>query len=649
MELDSLDMAVLAGAAVAVAYFVYTKFLSEDAQHSKRASTVTMGGPSGAANGSGGGAMSVGIPQSPSGIDDSDFLAKLKATGAQVAIFYGSQTGTAEDFSLRLAREAKRFGITPLVADIQDYDMECLQTVAKEQENTVLLFCVATYGEGEPTDNALEFYNFLKDKEESGDDFDLTGLKFGVFGLGNKTYDHFNAMGMFVDKMLDKLGGQRITDLGLGDDDANMEEDFVNWKEQLWPEVCALFGKDPTDSEISFRQYELRPDLINKDKIFTGEPHFFGSFTKQKRPFTQKNPFVAQVRERRELYDDDDRSCLHIELDIAGSSLKYTAGDHVAVYPKNNPSLVEALAARLGIELDELLYLKATDEYAKKQTPFPCACTFRTALTHYVDICALPGHNIIQELVQYAQDEEEKSRLHHLVTKEGRQEFVKYIHDDLRTVLELTVWFVPELLCAGFKSVDVPADHLIELLPRLQPRCCHVNLIDEKVPVFVRRSTFRLPSKSRIPIIMIGPGTGVAPFRGFLQEREALKAKGKTLGDALLFFGCQHEHKHYMYREELEEFLESGVLSELHSAFSRDQQHKVYVQHLMKNNAKTIWKMIDAGAHIYVCGDAKHMARDVHRALVEIIKAETNLSTQDAETQLKTMAQQRRFQQDVWS
>ena len=257
-----------------------------------------------------------------------------------MAIFYGSQTGTAEDFSLRLAREAKRFGITPIVADIQDYEMDCLKQVATNLKDAVMLFCVATYGEGEPTDNAIEFFNLLKEQEErlqesggaggaggaGGDDDDdvlsLSGLKFGVFGLGNRTYDHFNAMGILVDDMLSKLGGERIVELGQGDDDANMEEDFVNWKDQLWPKVCEVLGKDPTETQMLLRQYELRPDLINQDKIFTGEPHFYGSFSRQKRPFTQKNPFLAKVNERRELYDDDDRSCLHIELDVAGSSIR---------------------------------------------------------------------------------------------------------------------------------------------------------------------------------------------------------------------------------------------------------------------------------------------------------------------------------------
>lgn len=434
MDFDLLDATVLGTIVCAAVYFLFLR--SRKATSDSRGVFSSEAAPKIAA---------FTVPNTPlengnssaQFVDDSDFVGKLKQMGAQIAIFYGSQTGTAEDFSLRIAREAKRYSIVPFVADIQDYEMECLQQVAQNLDKVVIIFCVATYGEGEPTDNAQGFYNFLKDKEESGDEFDLSGLKFAVFGLGNKTYDHFNAMGKFVDKMLDKLGGNRVVELGLGDDDANMEEDFVNWKDQMWPQICSVLGKELAACDGNFRQYEMRPDMINPTKVFTGEPHFFDSFNKQKRPFTQKNPFLASVVERRELYDDDNRSCLHIELDIAGSSLRYNAGDHVAVYPHNNPELVDTLGTRLGINLEDVFYLHTTDQYSKKKTPFPCPCSFRTALTSYVDITSLPGHNILQELIQYAEDADEKKRLQDLVSKEGRSEFNKYIHDECRTISEV--------------------------------------------------------------------------------------------------------------------------------------------------------------------------------------------------------------------
>eukprot|EP00056_Hartaetosiga_gracilis_P004000 m.70237 g.70237 ORF g.70237 m.70237 type:complete len:668 (+) comp11664_c0_seq1:84-2087(+) len=660
-EFDMIDLAVVGVALVVVVWFVLKKFVwGKGSSKSSSGKSVSR--------------FAVVSPDADDG--DGSFVSKMKKMDAHVVIFYGSQTGTAEDFSMRLAHDGRRYGINCLVEDIQDYDMEQLKEL-KEIENAVVIFCVSTYGEGEPTDNAQEFYQFLLNLEENGEEFDLANTNFTVFGLGNKTYDHYNAMGIFVDKMMEKLGATRLVELGLGDDDANMEEDFVNWKDNVWPAICDLLCVDPTDSGVSFRQFELKPDKIGK-KVFTGEPAFFGSFEMQKRPFSQKNPFAAKVATRRELYDDDERSCLHVELDIAGSSLKYAAGDHVAIFPKNNPDIVERLGKRLKCDLDEVIYLHTTDQFSRKKTPFPCPCSYRTALTHYVDICSVPGLNVFQELIQYAEDEDEKKRLTFLVSKEGRKEFAEYAHNSIRTIVQVL---------QDFSSVSIPADHLLELLPRLQPRYYsissssrmhpdkihitaavvrytapaghemegvattyleRVNLINEKIPIFLRRSTFRLPKPS-VPVIMIGPGTGLAPFRGFLQDRQALRSQGKDTGAMVLFFGCQHEKQHYMYREELEGFMREGTLTHLYTAFSRDGPKKVYVQHLMEDHEAEIGELIRMGAHIYVCGDAKHMARDVHRCIVNIIKTTFSCSTTDAEDRLAQMALRRKFQQDVWS
>eukprot|EP00055_Hartaetosiga_balthica_P010127 m.42286 g.42286 ORF g.42286 m.42286 type:complete len:656 (+) comp7048_c0_seq1:67-2034(+) len=654
VELDIVDLLVVVVALVAIIAYVARRFVTKKGAPKARFVVAT----------------------DPEDSSDGTFVSKMKEMDTHVVIFYGSQTGTAEDFSMRLSHDGRRFGINCLVADIQEYEMDQLQKL-KEIDNAIVIFCIATYGEGEPTDNAQEFHQFLQNIEESGDDFDLSGINYTVFALGNKTYDHYNAMGIYVDKMMEKLGSTRLVPLGLGDDDANMEEDFVNWRDLLWPSVCDTLGVDPTDNGISFRQFELSPKRITK-KVFTGEPAFFGSFSNQKRPFSQKNPFVSSVAVRRELYDDDERSCLHIELDISGSALKYAAGDHVAIFPTNNSELVNNLAKRLNVNLDEVIYLHTTDQYSRKKTPFPCPCTYRTAFLHYVDVCHTPGLNILQELIPYATDEEEKAKLAHLVSKEGRKEFSVYVHDSIRTIIQVL---------DDFKSVSIPADHLLELLPRLQPRYYSIssssrmhpdkihitvavvrynapaghlmegvattylerlNLIKDKVPIFLRRSTFRLP-KPTVPVIMVGPGTGLAPFRGFLQDRKATKDQGKEIGKMVMFFGCQHENKHFMYREELEEFVSDGVLTNLYTAFSRDGPEKVYVQHLMQQHASEVGQLIKDGAHIYVCGDAKHMARDVHRSIVDIIKNTFNLSTTSAEDRLAQMASRRRFQQDVWS
>jgi len=361
-------------------------------------------------------------------VSDDDLLGKLKASGKSMVIFFGSQTGTAEDYASRLVKEAKQYGIKALAADLEDYDMEQL-TALHEIDNALAVFCLATYGEGDPTDNAQEFWDLLKANEENLGEFDLKGLKYAVFGLGNKTYEHYNTVGTYVDNILDKFGGSRLLDLGLGDDDANLEEDFVTWSDNFWAATCDLLDIDPDSIDLtSQRQYAMKvnPD-VKKGFVFKGEPEILGSYETQKRPYTIKNPFMAPIVTRTELYQDSSRSCLHIELDIKGSGIRYTAGDHVAIYPTNEKITVDKLGERLGVDLDTICTFVATDEDANKKTPFPCPCSFRTALSYYIDITSLPKTNILRELANHASDDKEKKALTHMATKEGKKR-LRHLH-----------------------------------------------------------------------------------------------------------------------------------------------------------------------------------------------------------------------------
>lgn len=231
-------------------------------------------------------------------------------------VFYGSQTGTAEEFAARLAKEAARYGMKALVADPEECDIGEL-TELNTIENSLAIFCVATYGEGDPTDNALEFNEWLQNASSN-----LSGLNFAVFALGNKTYEHYNAFGKFVDKRLDELGANRVCELGMGDDDGNIEEDFITWKEQLWSSVCANFNVQLSGENINLRQYELETHQnLTGDQVFQGEIARLGSYRKQRPPFDAKNPFLASIVTKRELYKGD-RSCLHVEFDLNGSKIR---------------------------------------------------------------------------------------------------------------------------------------------------------------------------------------------------------------------------------------------------------------------------------------------------------------------------------------
>lgn len=611
--------------------------------------------------------------------DNCSFISQMKSTGRNMVVFYGSQTGTAEEFAARLAKEANRFGLKAMVADPEECEMEDLVKLP-EIKNSMAIFCMATYGEGDPTDNAQDFYQWLRDGG-----VDLKGVGYAVFGLGNITYEHYNAMGKYVDKRLEELGAARIFELGLGDDDANIEEDFVTWKERFWNAVCENFHLEMSGEDVNLRQYKLvvHSDLP-EDKIFRGEIARLGSYSVQKMPFDMKNPFLAPVRVHRELYRGP-RSCMHIEISIAGSKIRYDAGDHVAVYPTNDVSIVEKLGAMLKVDLDTVISLKNLDEDSSKKHPFPCPCSYRTALLHYVDVTTPPRTHILKEMSEYAADEEERRKLLLMSSPsdEGKSLYKQWVLDDCRSVVHIL---------EDMPSLRPPLDLLLELMPRLQaryysissspkvfPEAIHVTAVKVEyetatkrtnrgvatgwlatkrpdngtqpvVPVYVRRSQFRLPSRPHVPVVMVGPGTGLAPFRAFIQERDFLRKEGKPVGEMVLYFGCRKQKEDYLYREELEQYLANGTLTKLYLAFSRDQPHKVYVTHLLRQNKAEVWDLVgNKNGHFYVCGDARNMARDVHEILLEIFRENGNMAREEAEAYLKRMESQRRYSADVWS
>jgi len=535
---------------------------------------------------------------------DKGFIAKMRKTNRRLVVFYGSQTGTAEEFAGRLAKEGARYGLKGLVADPEEEDMDNISKLKDLEEEVggpcLAVFMMATYGEGDPTDNAMDFNEKLQN-----DSIEMDGLRYAVFGLGNKTYEHFNAMGIFVDAKLEALGGRRVHDLGSGDDDANLEDDFITWKEAFWTKVCSELGIEANSDDINTRQYlhkVLEEGDFKPEKVYTGEVARLRSYITQRPPFDVKNPYMSPIKVNKNIHKEGSgRHCMHIEVDIEGSRIRYDAGDHVAVYPTNNTDLVDRLGELLKIDMDTVFTMTNLDEDSSKKHPFPCPTTYRTALLHYVDISAIPRTHILLELAKYTEDNEQKSKLELMsgTTPEGKALYQKWIVDDVRHLTHIL---------EDLNSCAPPVDHLLELLPRLQPRfysiassakihptsvhICGVVVeyatptgrtnkgvattwlrekiaVGEdypKVPIYVRRSQFRLPNRVQTPVIMIGPGSGLAPFRGFIQERAWQKEQNKPVGPTLLYFGCRNKGHDYIYQDELEAWAENGVLdSMLHS------------------------------------------------------------------------------------
>jgi len=557
----------------------------------------------------------------------SGYLAATESVGAlqqeasatkEVTVLYGSQTGNAQKLAEKVGETLKHRGFHVTVSSMLDFKPNELKKI-----NT-LLIVVSTYGEGEPPDNALSFYEFLHSKRAPK----LDHLRFSVLALGDTSYEHFCKTGKDFDKRLEELGGKRLYERV--DCDVDYEEKAAKWLEGVLGEL----DKQGAISVATTSSAQAKPTTI----------------------YSRKHPFQAEVLENINLNGrGSNKETRHIELSLEGSGLVFEPGDALGVFPKNDPELVDWMIAEMKWSSETLVSVEENDE------------PLREALLSRLEITVLT-EPLLQKLAEFSKNRE----FHALLSEEQEAKRKDYMkgRDVLDVLRDFGPWeMTPQQFVSSLRKLQPRfysiASSLLaypdevhmtvgavryEAHGRLRKGVCSTFCaerlhIGDKLPVFVHQNpNFKLPKDTHTPIIMIGPGTGVAPFRAFMQEREAIGAKGKSW----LFFGDQHFVTDFLYQTEWQTWLKNGVLTKMDVAFSRDTKEKVYVQHRMMEQSKELFRWLEEGAAVYVCGDKQRMARDVHETLIQIIAKEGKMTSERAEAYVADMQKQKRYQRDVY-
>ena len=538
-----------------------------------------------------------------------------------ITLLYGSETGNAQGLAEIFEERLSNIGHNVTLKAMDEFKPKNLKNVED------LFIITSTQGEGDPPDNAAELHEFIHGRKAPK----LEGVRFSVLALGDQTYEFFCQTGRDFDKKLEELGAERLYERV--DCDVDYEEDAEKWMANVINTIDS--APEGTQSE------QVVSESIKSAK---------------EKKYSKANPYQAEVLENINLNGrGSNKETRHIEFLLDNFGEEYEVGDCLVVLPQNDPALVELLISTLGWDPGDQIQISEDGD----------TISLEEALTSYFEITKLT-RPLLQNAAAYFDNEA-------LEDKVQDSEWIQnYIEG--RDFIDLLNDFPPE---------ELEPEDLYQILRKLPPReysisssyqslpdevhitvgavrynthgrdrsgVCSVQFAEriqpgDTVPIYLKRNpNFKFPKDGDTPVIMIGPGTGIAPFRAHMQEREEYGYKGNTW----LFFGDQHFTTDFLYQTEWQEWLKDGVLEKMNVAFSRDTDQKVYVQHRIAEHSKEFNEWLEKGASIYICGDEKNMAKDVHQAIRNVLVKEQNLTEEDAESYLKQMKKDKRYQRDVY-
>jgi cytochrome P450 / NADPH-cytochrome P450 reductase len=582
--------------------------------------------------------------------------AKRPKHGTKATILYGSNLGTTEELARTISQSGELNGFDVTLAELDSY-------AGRLPTEGAVIIASASYN-GAPPDNATRFVKWLNEAQTGA----AAGVNYLVFGCGNRDWaSTFQATPRMMDERLESLGARRLAPRGEADAREDLDGQFQAWFKKLWPQVGAGLGLDLDFSET------VKAEPLYQVEIVSGEA---------------ANPVVAQAGAKpmtmlanRELQAlGSGRSTRHIEVALP-DGVSYLPGDHLCVVPVNSAELVARIERRFGFSPDTQVRLKTT---GGRHAPFPVdrPLPVRRILSDYVELQAVATRKQIETMAENTRCPKTKPELEKLAAEP--QDSV----DAYRTEIFIKRKSVLDLL-EQYPACELPFGLYLEMLPLLAPRYYSISSSPRATPgkasitvgivdaparsgngvykgscsnhlaghaegstiyaaIRETKAGFRLPEDPAQPIVMVGPGTGLAPFRAFLQERALQKSEGRVLGPAVLFFGCRHPDQDFIYREDLEKFAADGIC-ELFVAFSRHDGEKTYVQDLLRRERGKVWKLVEAGAKIFVCGDGSRMEPDVKRELTRLYAEEKDVDALTADAWMEKMTADNRYVLDVWA